>query len=192
MAEAIQKACGPRGLTSRRLALADSLKVLTSKCFGFNEGLSRKESIEIANIYKDRGMIELGDEDVRHLELTMRRYMQNLGQGAREVFGDDFWLDQVLPAGRSELMVKYGDLDVLVVPDIRMPNEAQRVHEINRQWQPQFKAQLWNVTRPGVDSDGHVTEQGLDKSLVDVHINNSHSLNILEITVAQLLAEVID
>jgi hypothetical protein len=65
-------------------------------------------------------------------EFTMREFIQRYGTEAhRDVFGQDFWVDQCLPLPR---VMSVNDIHnnpyagkLTIVTDIRFPNEAQRV-----------------------------------------------------------------
>lgn len=117
------------------------------------------------------------DESV---QITGRQYLQNFGNDAREVFGTDFWVDQVLTvpvehcpgmdiydhrAGNARNMrMRYPGVDVLCLTDLRYPNEAERVKALG--------GVVWEVLRPGLESDGHPSEQPLPRHLVDLQIVN--------------------
>lgn len=115
--------------------------------------------------FKETGVVYF-DADLRdqrvHAALSGRQYLQNLGNEARTVFGENFWVDQVLP--REPL----NDTSTLVISDVRYPNEAERIRALG--------GVVWEVVRPGVDSDGHVSEQPLPRELISYQINNNSSL----------------
>lgn len=79
----------------------------------------------------------------------VRLFLQQLGTGARTVFGDDFWIgkwyEQALALG--------GDV---VVPDVRYRNEAEYIKEAG--------GFLIRIDRPvsHLGSDGHPSETELD------------------------------
>lgn len=116
---------------------------------------------------------------------TGREYLQELGTRARELFGSDFWVDQVLPrplevnmggvsGGRRNdygLGRMYPDIDVVAITDLRFENEAQRVLDLG--------GVIWRVNRPGTESDGHASEQRLPDNLVTHEIDNSGDLDDL-------------
>lgn len=91
---------------------------------------------------------------------TIREYLQRYGTEAhREMFGQDFWTDQV-------------DLEhdgkIVVVTDVRFPNEAERIRA-NKGW-------VVEVTGPPEienAGDGHASEAPLPRELVDASVNNS-------------------
>jgi hypothetical protein len=131
--------------------------------------------------------------------LTGRQYLQNFGNHARAVFGDTFWIDQVLPAphysfdsldretwlnpreNERNLKQRYPNVDVLCITDLRYENEAERIKLLG--------GVIWEVQRPGLTSDGHITEQPLPRELVDAEIINDSTLDVLEARVAQSIFE---
>jgi hypothetical protein len=98
------------------------------------------------------------------------------------VFGESFWVDQVLPPpdvtgrqptprhARSHLRAAAGDhrsvdglkprgnFNTLCVTDVRYPNEAERVLALD--------GEVWEVVRPGLEPDGHSSEEPLPRELV--------------------------
>lgn len=59
---------------------------------------------------------------------TIREVLQRLGtEAGREIFGEDFWVDQALPDGA--FFTEQGD-KLYVVTDVRFPNEARRVKDL--------------------------------------------------------------
>lgn len=82
----------------------------------------------------------------------VRRLLQDLGQGAREVLGDTVWIDAVLPPALPGFPPTgtYDTLDV-VITDVRYPNEAERILALG--------GKLCVVVRPGVDPvNNHASE----------------------------------
>lgn len=58
-------------------------------------------------------------------QLTFREFLQRYGtESHRDVFGEDFWLDQALPMDKD-----YTDA-VYVVTDARFPNELKRIKDL--------------------------------------------------------------
>jgi hypothetical protein len=107
------------------------------------------------------------------------------------VFGDSFWVDQVLPDGSAAFQHVWetvgrntegarntGVLPAIgVITDVRYPNEAFKVL--------QNGGEVWEVVRPGLVSDGHITEQPLDRALVTQTITNDGTLEDLARTVRE-------
>jgi hypothetical protein len=190
---------GPEGRVERR-AFADKLKIMAALALGFD----REEGALIAlmDSMKDRSTISVlygdpetqvpfdRDEAILH-DLTGREYLQNFGNHARRVFGDSFWVDQVLPDGSAAFQHVWetvgrntegarntGVLPAIgVITDVRYPNEAFKVL--------QNGGEVWEVVRPGLVSDGHITEQPLDRALVTQTITNDGTLEDLARTVRE-------
>jgi hypothetical protein len=120
--------------------------------------------------------------------ITGREYLQNLGNEARGVFGENFWIDQVLPnPGERDWSTlnwkdaRYPDADILCITDVRYPNEADRIRALG--------GVVWEVLRPGVESDGHASEKPLPRHLVNYQIRNVGDIPYLRTQVALALQE---
>jgi hypothetical protein len=90
---------------------------------------------------------------------SVREYLQRYGTEAhRDVFGDSFWVEQVdlEHAGR-----------MLVVTDVRFPNEAERIRAAGG-WVVVIRGPA-DVERAG---DDHASEAPLPAELVDATISN--------------------
>lgn len=75
----------------------------------------------------------------------IREFLQNLGDGGRTLFGEDFWMDQVLGKIRADERV--------VIPDVRFMNEFDAIRKLG--------GKLIRVDRPGHSASGHVSETEL-------------------------------
>lgn len=170
-------------------AFADKMKVYAAKTLGFSG--HPRDLISAMNDYKARGVVSHGitGSDDWH-EVNGRDFLVNVGQSARAQFGEDFWVNQVLPrpvtydennpdAPAAAAMINYGnvqemypDVACLVITDVRMDNEAERIKRLG--------GVVWEVQRPGVESDGSPTEQQLTGIYVDHIIHNDGSLSDLE------------
>jgi hypothetical protein len=178
---------------------ADKLKITGLKALGFDrpnaELLALADSLKVgANIsifYEEPGTVpsRLYDTSVLH-DLTGREFLQNFGQRAREEFGDNFWVDQVLPLAHeyddyhSVYLAnedRYEGVDVLCITDLRYPNEADRIKALG--------GTVWEIIRPGLESDGHSSEQPLPRDLVDWTIYNDGSLDDLRLHVSDAITE---
>lgn len=200
------------GAKVKSVGFADKLKILAAKTLGFTS-LSDAECIALMDEAKECWLIEilkahdmgfspydppgLVHSHYKLSGLTGRQYLQNLGNEARGVFGDDFWVDQVLlnPANIDErdwsqnndvteyVAEQYPGVDVLCITDERYPNEAQRVRAVG--------GVTVELVRPGTASDGHASEIPLPRDLVDYQIINDGTLADLEHKVAGLLKEIL-
>lgn len=88
-----------------------------------------------------------------------REFLQNLGHGARQVFGDNFWINQV-----------FVDMpERMVLTDLRYENEFERVMAAG--------GVVLRVTRPGLEPvNNHVTETGHATIPTDHTVVNMGSL----------------
>lgn len=189
-----------KGWRTQRAAFADSLKSAAATAIGFNcedligEMDECKETWKF-DIWDVKGPL-LDGVAIPITEFSGRQYLQWFGGGMREVFGDNFWIDQVLPypgfvmgnmaeeidacyKEESFWRQKYPDADIVVVTDVRYPNEAQRIKEL--------KGKIWEIVRPGLESDGHSSEIPLPRDLVDLTIVNDGTLADLKRKVGEVL-----
>lgn len=192
-----------------RAGFADKLKIMAAKALGLDgtdaELIARMDEAKESWVFTVKrhtkadvqgpmtvpGRLSPGwavEEPVTNF--TGRQYLQWFGGRARQVFGDTFWIDQVLPTptmpagmmprpkglpdpmGLARVQGRYPDADALVITDVRYPNEAQRVKDLG--------GVVWNVWRPGLSSDGHDSEVPLPAELIDWVIPNDGSLSALE------------
>jgi hypothetical protein len=179
------------------VGFSDKLKIMAAQSLGF-EGTPREliALMDEAKIDWDLQVIkeimpagQVTGRGVWH-DLTFREYLQNLGTRCRELFGADFWVDQVLPRpatwspdpgedaqsieallNQNTLQGMYPDVEVLTIADLRFPNEAKRVHALG--------GVVWEIVRPGVESDGNASEQPLPRELVTRTIVNDGTLEQL-------------
>lgn len=103
---------------------------------------------------------------------TVRRMLQNLGVGARKVFGDGFWVHEAMKS-----MLDTPRLDTnYVITDVRFLNEADMIRANN--------GQIWRIKRIGVDAvNAHISESQMDDYKVDQIFTNNGTIEDLEIMV---------
>jgi hypothetical protein len=183
-----------------RKGFSDKLKIMAAKALGFDR--PDEELIKLMDSFKETAIFRISYDDPEHYDpaahygakttapltlhtLTGRQYLQWFGENARQVFGDTFWIDQVLPEPSSHpvsdvrgpsnlrsLLSYFPNVDILCMPDTRYPNEAKRILALG--------GEVWEIKRPGTASDGHTTEQPLPRELITQTINNDGSLPDLE------------
>lgn len=120
---------------------------------------------------------KLGWEQLKELSEDIRPLLQRMGtEVGRQMFGEDFWVDQA--------MLRAGREDKVVFADVRFKNEA---YAVGRNW-----GYLWRVTRPGVGpANGHRSETDLDDyEPIDSEIENDGDLKSLYRKVDQLIEEI--
>jgi hypothetical protein len=152
---------------TERDAFADKLKVSAARALGY-EFDTTQEYLEWADWMKTYGIVEVSDSRFapEDKKISGREYLQFYGTEAhREVFDTDFWIDLVLTQKR--------DSEILVVTDVRFPNEAEAIRSVG--------GQVWRINRDCQrETDHHASEQRLPDSLVDVEIYNNDGLEELE------------
>lgn len=103
--------------------------------------------------------------DYAKSEPEIRELLQNLGVGARKVFGENHWIVETF---------KNLDNDKnYVVTDVRFTNEAKWIKEI-------YNGHIWRVERPGISAvNDHISEHDLNIWNFDSLIDNSGSIEDL-------------
>lgn len=146
----------------KRVAFADKIRDLLFKMNPIVEPDVRLQEV----------IAEMGWEKAKVRIPEVRRIMQELGVGAREVFGDNHWIVEA-----------YKDMDLdsnYVITDVRFANEAN--------WVKAFNGDIWRVTRDGIGPvNGHVSESELDSIPYDTLITNDGDLKDLFSEVAEAL-----
>lgn len=130
----------------RRIAFADTIRnfIYDINPMVFTEPLQVKVDVEGWEKAKQNGEV--------------RRLLQKTGVAARNLFGENFWIEQ---AFRTVL-----DEERIVVTDVRFKNEAEYIQSYEY-------SQVWRVTRPGVGPvNNHVSESEMENYPYDKVINN--------------------
>jgi hypothetical protein len=182
-----------------QVGFADKVKIAAALALGFLDA-SPRECIALMDEAKERWLIDYrtNDDVVQLGTITGRQYLQNIGVEMRKLFGEDFWVDQVLPRAafgpyqgrrdvpyteqeqnQSALSARYPDVDCLAITDLRFENEARRILELG--------GEVWRVNNPSCESDGHDSEQVLPDSCITYEIDNSGSINDLELEVERAM-----
>jgi hypothetical protein len=177
-----------------RRAFADSLKIMAARALGF-EG-SDDHLIGMMNDLKEGGDVTTqfrkGEaQDGRPYTISGREYLQLFGEKARTTFGDTFWVDQVVPLdgwafsavweteGRRGPNIGLPALGCIT--DVRYENEAARVKQMG--------GVVWEIVRPGLESDGHSSEVPLPRRLIDTVIINDGTIEELDDKVREAVSE---
>ena len=148
---------------------ADALKISAAKAIGL-EGTDA-ELVSKMDRIKESGQIRTPFHTI-----SGRQFLQLYGTEAhRDMFGDDFWLDQVIldPSNpRKRIAGAHRTCDVLLISDVRYQNEVGRVIDAG--------GELWKVRRavPGTTT-GHASEGKL-VARWDSVIDNNEGIDDLE------------
>lgn len=117
--------------------------------------------------YRVQGVVDgYGWDFAKNAFPEIRTLLQNLGVGAREVFGEGFWVQQALRKVHFE-----GNY---VITDVRFTNEADAICKYDN-------AQIWRVRRPGIGAVNlHESETQMDGYKVDQIFLNAGTVEDLE------------
>lgn len=112
--------------------------------------------------------------EVAKAKLEVRRLLQVLGtEVGRNMFGQDFWVDQAIKGLFKE--------DYIVFTDCRFPNEAEAIRNLG--------GEVWRIIRPGVDAiNAHPSEHALADYAFDRTIINDGSLDDLKVKVLEIVS----
>lgn len=157
------------------VAFADALKEFV-----------REVNPTIANFHNDgtisysslKDAIALKDYDSVRQHTDYRSVLQRVGVSARDVFGEDFWVQQLTPMIRY--CIEQGQS--VAITDVRFANEAQAIKTLG--------GRLVRVTRPNVGPvNAHVSESEHETFDFDHVIANSGSRTDLGQALTEMLKQ---
>ena len=187
-----------------RHAFADKLKFAAAYALGYTDA-SEEEMLTAMNACKEDWHFEVTTTKLKfknevfersfagerfHIgDFTGRAFLQNFGAAGRVVFGEQFWVDQVLPkteAASAQDLEQYietwfAGANVVCITDCRYPNEAERILKLG--------GEVWEILRPGLESDGHASETPLPDHLITRKIKNDGTIAWLQAQVLEALYE---
>jgi len=127
------------------------------------------------NVAETVGHVILEVSGTTQYDYSWREFIQRFGtEMGRNTFGKNFWVDQWEDGLYRDSIVE----DDIVVTDVRFQNEAAKIQDLG--------GTIVRVTRPGYESDGHVSEEPLPNILIDADINNNGTIEDLQIDVMEL------
>jgi hypothetical protein len=153
-----------RGLIDRgwvRVAFADAVKELALECnptvlVGDNEPWPLVELVE-----------EFGWGSAK-TEPAVREFIQNLGDGAREVLGNDVWAFHAM----NVAAIRGRKAPGIVFTDVRYPNEVEFI-ERHYGRTPEWPTGIVRITKAGVGPvNGHISERHIDAIEADLELVN--------------------
>lgn len=158
-----------RDLGFRRVSFADPLKALAKEANPIilsnmmtNVGLGSGKLSKLVD--------QLGWDAAKVQFPAVRQFLQDLGLGARNVFGPDFWVNVA--------MESIGDFDNVVIPDVRFINEADAIKYAG--------GKMVKIVRPGKVASGHISETALLDYEFDVTVENNGSVVELQQKITEL------
>lgn len=105
----------------------------------------------------------------------MRRVLQLWGTEFRRAQDSEYWIKKT---EKKIIDLLYRGVSV-VVTDMRFPNEVALVERLG--------GMVWRVDRPGLKSDGHVSEESVKTIVPDLILTNEGTLLDLAATLCRLL-----
>jgi hypothetical protein len=141
------------GIGWTRVAFADGVRALALECnpvIGGNMPLSDLVNVQGWEFSKTNSEV--------------RNFLQNLGAGARNVIGENVWLDMTMAHARS--LMRAGEN--VAVTDVRYPNEFEKIKEHN--------GTLIKILRPDSPKMDHHSEKALASAEWDAVVNNDSTI----------------
>lgn len=154
----------------RRVAFADKVKqlaLLIDPAVTINR-TSNPERYSLATLFHKEGMN--WDKIKHHYEV--RRTLQDIGQGARDVLGDRVWLNAA--------NLEDHEVEDITVTDVRYLNECREIQS--------YGGQVWWIQRDGVGpANSHKSETSITADMVNRSLSNNGTLQRLVCDVAALM-----
>lgn len=160
-----------------RLSFADPLKQAVANLFGIELALVEALKAE-DKVAETTGHVILEIAGRTQYDYSWREFLQRFGtEMGRNTFGEDFWIER--------WQDEYDALKAehVVATDVRFDNEARRILSEG--------GYIIEITRPGYESDGHVSEAGIDEDLIDAWITNNGSLDDLLSKTHEMIGDII-
>lgn len=153
----------------RRIAFADPIR---NALYKLNPLV---EAGEFRAVHLASAVDGMGWEETKRISPETRRLLQVLGtEVGREMFGQDFWVNQA--------MKSLGKFDKAVITDVRYPNEYKAI-----------KARdgiIIRIVKPGTSAvNGHTSETALDNFSFDATIVNDGTFYDLNKKIDNLMKE---
>ena len=201
--EFVQEWAAERGVHAARRGFADLLKLSVARIF--YPDMNVAEARAWCDRVKHNGMLRLQvrlDEGVDPMRdvtesvyVSGRELLQRFGtESHRDVFGENFWVDQLLPFGAMEIATNDHEHaigpplwvrafvdgpfvqdtpEICVITDLRFENEAQRVHDLG--------GMVWQISRADSEreDDPHSSEAELRPEMIDLILLNDSTLERL-------------
>lgn len=166
-----------------QLSFATKVKKSAAACFGIDPEIWEKLKNNPAAMIRIETSSFPGSRDIIiESRITAREFLQHYGVEAhRDIFGDDFWVDQVLP---DENYPNRGWYDRnAVITDVRFENEVIRVRKNG--------GAIINIQRDSTQAEDHASEQAIDSKYIKHTIQNNGSIEDLHKSVDEFLISVL-
>lgn len=169
----------------KKLAFADRLKDAAAVLWGIPRHWVDDFKEEDLRAYVT---LQAGDPDELGMRtkssMSWRQFLQRFGtEMGREVFGENFWVDLIIPHKDSSTAAAdrqfHGNR---VISDARFENELLRIHALG--------GYNVRIVRPGIESDGHASEIEPPDYLIDYTLVNDGSLVDLRVKVLKMVDDI--
>jgi hypothetical protein len=110
-----------------------------------------------------------GWDEAKRQHGEIRELLTGFGQAARNIFGEDFWVEQFVKRLQAH-RAAYPQMTHFVITDVRYLNELHFLRDYFG-----GGARTLKLIRPNHGADGHPSEDGLPDYLFDMVIDNSSS-----------------
>jgi len=104
----------------------------------------RELAYEALELQSRRCVDDIGWDRAKRQFEFYREHLERVGDGARKVFGPEFWIDAI----RGEVNNLLGMGKSIVITDLRKESEMWYVHTMEPLG---YNAKMWYVTRPGCE-----------------------------------------
>jgi hypothetical protein len=144
-----------------RVSFADAVRELAMK---IDPLVTMAGGYRLAGLVAEEGWAEAKKNP------DVRRLLQNVGTGAREVIGDGVWVSAAEP---KVVQAKFDGAPGVVFTDTRFPNEVDMIRD--------YGGSIIRITRPGVGPvNGHISETAIDSIEPDFTIINDATPEALQ------------
>lgn len=173
------------GLPVKERGFSDMLKWSAYRLF--KPDCTMADALAWETDFKTNGHVHSKDGNI-YRDVSGRVFLQRYGTEAhRDIFGEDFWLDQLLPLTFSDskkLRTNFDNSAIGIISDLRFDNEAERIIELG--------GAVWQVDRQIQQNDAHTSEKGIDPELISCHLDNSAGLPELRLQVENEVAALLE
>lgn len=177
----IARWCSESGISVAERGFSDVMKLGAYRCLIEPTG-NIEDALAWEGEFKTEAEIHVESRE-DSFKVTGREFLQRYGTEAhRDIFGQDFWLDYLIPNNDPErLRTNFANAQIGIISDLRFDNEAERIRELG--------GVVWEINRFENNHDGHVSESGVNSSLIDCVITNDGSLGDLYQAVGHAIEE---
>lgn len=145
----------------RRVAFADQVREEVG--YAIDRSRYPKGTPEILRNLLD-GIVDTREVDAKPTSSRMRKILQLWGSEFRRAQDPEYWTKVAHRKIQDILLRGEG----VVVSDVRFENEVALVEALG--------GVIWKVVRPGLTSDGHQSEEGVDRIIPSLTLENSGTL----------------